>query len=231
MPVPYIPTRDSLLDAWAANFSTLITASPSTYGLLSSDATTIAAAVATWHAAYIIATTPSARTPVTITAKDNARVSMLATVRPYAQRVANNAGVTAGQKITLGVNSRSNPPTPIAVPVTYPILAVDQALNLTHVIRARDQLASPSVKAKPFGAAVMHLHGQVTATGSPSVSLEMMPLVAVVTKVPTQVIYSPTNAGSTAVYAARWVTRTGLMGPFGPAVNFTIAGGGTLGLH
>ena len=40
---PYIPARNANLIAWAANFSTLITASPGTYGLLAGDATAIAA--------------------------------------------------------------------------------------------------------------------------------------------------------------------------------------------
>lgn len=223
MPAPYIPNRDADLDTWSANFSTLITAAPATYGLVAGDAVAIAAVVLAFHTSYLIATAPSTRTPTSVAAKDAARVTMLGTVRPYAQRVANNAGVSAGNKIALGVNPRTNAPTPIAAPTTYPVLSIDVALNSSHVVRARDQLASPSVKAKPFGAVLLELHGMVLPTGSPSISLPLMPVLGLLTKVPTLIAWSPTNAGSTAIYAARWATRTGLYGPFGPGVSMTIA--------
>jgi hypothetical protein len=228
MSAPYIPNRDADLDTWSANFSTLLTASPATYGLVAGDATAVAGVVAAWHTAYLAATAPSTRTPTSVAAKDAARVTMLATVRPYAQRIAANAGVTAGQKIAIGVSPRTNTPTPIAAPVTYPVLSIDVALNSSHVIRARDQLASPSVKAKPFGAVLLELHGAILPSGSPSVTLPLLPVLALVTKVPTQVAWSPTNAGSTAIYAARWATRTGLYGPFGPAVTMTVAVSGVI---
>src|SRR5208283_1453904 len=99
---PYIPAKDSALDAWLANFSTLINASPSTYGLLSSDATTIAAAVLAWHTAYLLVTSTTTKTAQTVSAKNGQRVSVLAVIRPYGQQIANNAGVTSANKIALG---------------------------------------------------------------------------------------------------------------------------------
>jgi len=51
---PYIPPTSSGLDGFAANFSTLISAAPATYGLTAGDATAIATATALYHAAYLL---------------------------------------------------------------------------------------------------------------------------------------------------------------------------------
>jgi len=224
MPAPYIPNRDTDLLAWSANFSTLISASPGTYGLAAGDATAIATQNTGWAAAYALAVNPSTRTPTTIANKDTAKINLLAVERPYAQRIANNAGVLSSDKIALGLNPRTNTPTKIPRPVTNPVLTIDTALTFQHVIRARDSLASPTVKAKPFGALQLELHGLAQATGSPTLALDLWPVLASSTKTPSIISWSPTNVAQTAFYAARWITRTGLTGPFSPVISFTIAG-------
>ena len=94
----YIPQRDSLLLPWALNFSTLITASPATYGLLAGDATAIAAVYSAYNTAYGLAINPATRTPVTVANKDTAKITMLATIRPYAQSISLNAGVSPANR-------------------------------------------------------------------------------------------------------------------------------------
>lgn len=39
---PYMPTKEADFASWLANFSTLISANPSAYGLMTTDAATIA---------------------------------------------------------------------------------------------------------------------------------------------------------------------------------------------
>ena len=53
---------------------------------------------------------------MTVQAKNTERVMVLATCRPYAQAISLNAGVTAGNKIALGVNPRTSVPQPITAP-------------------------------------------------------------------------------------------------------------------
>lgn len=226
MPASYIPPKDADLDIFAANFSTLITATPAAYGLLAGDATTIAASVATWHTAYLLAVNPTTRTPATITAKDNARTSMLTVIRPYAQRIANNAGVSSMLKIGLGLNPRQNSPTPIPPPTTAPVVSIPSATPNTLVVRYRDEMASPSVKSKPPGALQCQIFGTVVNNGAalPTADLTMLPLIGTFNKSPFQIAYSPTNAGRVAFLVGRWLTRTGLPGPLGSPVNTTIMG-------
>lgn len=219
---PYIPAKDTDLDAWAANFSTLITASPGTYGLVAADATAIAAIVATWHAAYLLITSPTTKTATTVAAKDTAKINLLATVRPYSIQVSLNAGVSPSNKTALGVSARTSVPTPIPAPTTSPAISITAALPQQHVLRYRDETSSPSVKSKPYGAIACQIFALASGTNAPDLSSLMYKTQE--TKSPTLIEWQAGDVGKTAWYAGRWVTRKGLEGPFSALVNFVIAG-------
>ena len=218
---PYIPPKDAQLANWADNFSALLTASPATYGLVSGDAAAVAAVVATWDAAYALVTSPSTKTAATVAAKNAAKINMLATVRPYSQAISLNAGVTTMAKTAIGVNPRTSVPTPITAPTTYPVLTVSQALSLQHILRYRDQLASPSVKSKPYGVIGVQLYGNASATVITDPTTLM--LLQTTTKSPLLQPWGSGSVGKPAYYAARYVTRKGLVGPWSPIVSFVIA--------
>ena len=219
---PYLPPKDAAFDAWLSNFSTLLTATPAAYGLQAGDAAAVAAAQATWHAQYLLVKSPTTKTAAVVAAKNIARVNAQAIARPYAQQVANNAGVSVANKTALGLNPRTSTPVPITTPTTYPTLAVAQALPLQHVMRFRDQLATPSTKAKPYGVVQLQLFGQTSA--APIVDPSALPFLGVTTKSPFLQAWPGSAKGMTAYYAARWVTRKGLVGPWSPIVSFTVAG-------
>lgn len=219
---PYIPAPDAALANWASNFSTLITAAPATYGLTTGDAAAIAAVEATWAADYALVTSPMTKTPATVANKNTARINLLATLRPYAQTIALNAGVSSSNKIALGLNPRTSTPVPITAPTTYPSLTIAQALALAHVIRYRDSIASPSVKAKPYGVVQIQLFGMTSTT--PVTDPTTLPLLQATTKSPLLQTWGSGAVGLKAYYAAKWATRKGLVGPWSPIVAFTVPG-------
>ena len=49
---------------------------------------------------------------------------MQALIRTYAQNIANNPGVSTGNKIALGLNPKTSSPSPITPPTTFPSLAL-----------------------------------------------------------------------------------------------------------
>lgn len=222
MSTSYIPPKDADLALWSANFSTLITASPPTYGLTTGDAVTIAAANTAFQAAYLIVTSPSTKTPAAVQFKNIQRANLLATVRPYGQRIANNAGIASSLKIALGLNPRTNPPTPVTAPATMPILSIPSLIHLGHILRYRDSLASPSTKGKPAGAIAMELYGTASATviTDPAVLV----FLGLQTKSPFTQLWDSGSVGKAAYYAGRWVTRKGLIGPWSAIVSMTIPG-------
>lgn len=218
MSTPYIPATDSGLDSWAQNFSAVIAASPSTYGLQASDATTITAAYTTYHAAYILLTSPSTKTPTNVAAKDVAKAASLITFRTYAQIIQNNAGVSNSAKSAAGLTVRSTAKTPVPAPTTTPIVAVvSQQPGLANLGYA--DAASPTTKAKPFGAIQMELWFDVPATGSPVLGNAMY--FGALTKSPA-VFPTPSGAvGKTIGIWGRWVTRRGLVGPWSSILTIT----------
>lgn len=217
---PYIPPKDADLNSWVANFSALITASPPTYGLTSGDAVAIAGVVATWAAAYALVTSPMTKTAATVSAKNSAKVSMLGTVRPYAQAISLNAGVSTGNKIALGVNPRTSTPQPITAPTTNPVLTVTSAFALNLILRYRDSMASPSVKAKPYGVIACQLSAGVSLT--PITNPALIPVIGPQPKSPLTVPFASGSSGMTAYLAARWVTKKGLFGPWSSIVSYVV---------
>lgn len=221
MSTSYIPAKDADLDNWLANFSTRITATPTTYGLTSGDATTIAASVATWSAAYTAAINPSTRTPVTVAAKDTAKVSVVSLCRAYGQQVANNAAVAVQAKIDLGLNPRTNTPTPIPTPTTQPVLTLVASQSLLSTLRYRDATSIPTSRAKPAGTIACLIYGVTSATPITDPSALSFKMLA--TKSPFDVEFDSADQGKKWYYAARWVTRTGKMGPFSAIGNLVVA--------
>jgi hypothetical protein len=217
---PYIPSKEADLDAWAANFSTLISAAPAMYGLALSDAGTIAAMFANWHSAYVLTTSNTTKTAATVAAKNTQKVNMLGVIRPYAQMIALNPGVSSANKIALGLNPRTSTPSPITPPASNPILNVQSAANLSIILRYRDSAASVSVKAKPYGVTVCQVFFLVSTT--PVTDPTTMLLMSSATKSPLTATFPSTKGGQQAYFAARWVTQSGGVSPWSPIVSFTI---------
>lgn len=231
MSVPYIPPREVDLVNWADNFATLITAAPATYGLAAGDATIIQGLVNAWDAAYAAGTDPGTRTPVTVAAKNTAKLAMLPVVRTYASQIRLNPGVANSDKLNLGLNLPNNSPSPIPTPSTQPVVIVMQAINLRHILKFRDETASPTSRAKAPGSIGLELWRGIGTT--PIVDPALCTYIGTFVKVPFNSDFDAGDAGKIATYFGRWVTRAGsvgynqaLQGPWSNAVSFGIVGGG-----
>jgi hypothetical protein len=184
------------------------------------DAAAVTAVVSAYDAAYTLAVDPSTRTPSTVAAKDAAKSAALATVRPIAQFIRNNLGVSNEDKIALGLTVPSTTPTPIPTPTTVPLLSVIAATPGVHKISMRDD-ATPLSKAKPFGALQLQLFSVIGTVVAPTPAGALF--VSVVTKSPFFVDLDPADAGKIATYFGRWVTRTGKVGPWSSGASLTVA--------
>lgn len=205
---PYIPATDSGFDSWLLNFSGLLTAAPATYGLTAPDAVIVAGVQSTWAAAYLLATDPGTRTSVTVAAKDAARASAEAVVRPYAVGISLNPAVTNGDKVDIGVTVRSNTPTPIPAPVTAPTISLISATPLVHQLQIRP--VGSSNKAKPQGCIAIEVArsvGTVAATDPKQLSI-----IGQYGKTPLIQSFSAPDQGKICTYAARYRTRSGPAG-------------------
>lgn len=225
MAAPYIPRTDSGIADWGDNFAALITATPAAFGLTAPDAVVIQTAADDYRAAYTLAVNPPTRTPPNVAAKDAARDSAVATFRTFAMIIKANPAVTDMQLASLGLNVDDPTPTPIPAPVTSPILTIIAATPLQHTLRFADQ-ATPSLRAKPFGAKSIEVHvGTATA---PIVNPLLCDFFGDFTKQPIAVNYDPADVGKSGTIFARWKTATGLVGPWSLGVSMTVAADGGL---
>lgn len=223
---PYIPPRDADYLNWLASFSTLITASPGTYGLVAGDAVAIAAQNTAFSAAYALGggtyhapVNAATKTPTTTQAKNDAKANSLAIIRPYAQQIANNAGVSSANKIALGLNPRTTPPAPIGAPASFPIVGVRSGSPLTITMQWQDSTIGAG-KSKPFGAIQAEVRAEASAT--PIVTADAIAFNSLQTKSPLTLVFDGSVGGEQCYYAVRWVTRRGLVGPWSAVGNFTI---------
>lgn len=217
---PYVPPRDTDFNSWVNNFSTRITATPALYGLSSGDAVNISTVVSAWNSAYGLVTSPTTKTATTVGLKNTAKINCLAVVRPYAQNISLNAGVASGDKIALGLNPRTSTPTPISPPDSVPVLLVQAAGNLSVTLRYRDSAASPSVKAKPYGAILCELRAGVFS--APPSGPEVIPFFSCQTKSPFVVPFVSDDGGKQAYFAARWRLRNGGVSDWSSVITFTV---------
>jgi hypothetical protein len=224
MATSYIPNSDSGFSAWLANFSALLTASPTTYGLIAGDATIVAAENTDFQAAYALTVNPATRTAPTIAAKDAAKVQALQIVRPYAVLISLNSGVTDEAKTDIGVTVRKLVPTPVPPPLTVPGLALVAASPGQHQLRYFDT-STPTTKAKPPGAIGLQVFRSVGV--APSVDPSAAVYYDTWTKSPNVSAFDPSETGKVATYWARWVTRGGpggatQVGPWGAPLALSV---------
>lgn len=219
---PYIPPRNANFVAWALNFSSLITASPGTYGLTTGDATAIAAEYAALATASALISSPSTKTAATVSNFNTIKIAALAMFRPYAQTVSLNAGVSSANKTALGVNPRTSVPLPISAPTTQPVLSIQSTSTAGSILRYRDATASPSVKSKPYGVIQCQIYAMASVT--PVTDPTLLPLNTSLTKNPATIVMGSGAAGKTVYFAARWITRKGLLGPWSAIISYVVAG-------
>lgn len=215
----YIPTKDADLVNWSANFSAVITATPTDYGLTSGQATSYATLDANFAAAYTVATNPATRTIVTVAAKDSARASLVAQARQLAQIAQKYPAITPTLLATAGLTVRNTVPSPIPAPTTWPILSLLSSASLQHTIRYKDSaLIQP--RGLPFGAVAIELYVLVGPT--PPASIADCRYVGQFSRMPMTVNFTGADAGKVANYLCRYITKTGLTGPTSPGLSATV---------
>ena len=215
----YLPARTKDFNNWLVAFAKQTSATPWAYGLTAADAATIANHVAEWSTAYLPVTSPATKTAVTVAAKNAARVIVTARIRTFAQAIANNPGVSSGNKTGLGLNPGTRKWTHVTAPNTRPVLSFQSASPLAAILRYRDS-DGVSTKAKPYGVVQCRVFGQ--SSPEPIADRTTLPLIATPTKSPFILTFADGQAGQTIYLAARWATRTGLTGPWSSIIKFIV---------
>lgn len=228
MSAPYIPTTDTDLQLWALNFSTKITASPTTYGLVSGQATAFAALYSAYNTALTIANTPATRTKSTVATKNTNKAAMVFSARSLAVIVQAYPSITPTLLTDLGLTIRKTTPTPIGPPTTKPIITPMTSTADAIYFRFSDE-TTPDSRSRPFGSLGLELFVKVGDT--PPVSIADCDLLGLYTKNTygpgtrsCLAQFSGAQEGETAHFLARWYNRRGEVGPVSTLASHVIAG-------
>jgi hypothetical protein len=214
----FLPNKDSALLAWAQNFSTLITATPTTYGLTSAQATAFAALV-TAYSTTLAACDPGVRNKASVLAKNTARTNLKVSARLLAKIVEGQASVTNAQKATLGLNVRATP-TPIPPPALAPQVDIVSVIARTVRIRLHNTETAPR-RGKPAGVAGAAVFSYVGAT--PPTDLSGYKFEGNTTVTVVDLVFPDTvAAGSTVWIIAMWFNERTQNGPAATPVNAVI---------
>ena len=216
----WIPITDGPLDTFANNFQTLIAATPTAYGLVSSDATALTAAYASWHAAFLAAVNPTPPTTATIATKNIQKANVMSVIRGYGATIRANRAISDALKIGLGLHIRDTVPTPIPPPSTYPLLTIGSFNLGTLELHAADQ-ETPDKKARPVGTSGMLLFSIIAP--APATDPTGLEFNAFLTRPTFHSTFTTEQSGQTVTYFARWTNGKGELGPWSPPVSIRIA--------
>lgn len=206
----YIPAPDEACRAWAQNYSTKITATPTVYGLVAGDATAMAAAYAAFAAALALATAPATRTSVTVATKDTTRATMVALVRSQVAKVQAYSAITPTLLSELGLTVRKTTRTPIPPPATRPLLTIVRSNGPVLDMRINDEL-TPDSRAFPFGAPLCQVYYKAGLT--PGTDLSTYSLLATVGRSVSALDVTHILPGAVMNFVCRYINRRGEVGP------------------
>ncbi len=101
--------KDALLLSGSATFSSLITANPTSYGLVAGQATSYGTLNSAFAAAYALWIAPATRTKTTLENKNSSRAALIANAKQLAAIIQATPTVTNGQRAALGLSIRATP--------------------------------------------------------------------------------------------------------------------------
>jgi hypothetical protein len=216
----WIPSKDADFDTFSNNFKSLIVATPTNYGLTTSDGTALSTAWTSFHNAYLIATTGSTRNHGTIQTKNAQKANLRTLMQNYGTTIRANRAVSDELKINLGLHVRDASPTPIPPPSTAPSLLLGNTRPGVQQVRATDE-STPNSRAKPNGTAGMLVFRAVET--APVTDPDTCRFLVFAGRTDFTCNYTSADNGKTATYFARWTNAKGEMGPWSQPLTVPIA--------
>jgi hypothetical protein len=216
----FLPAREAELVVWIGTFKALITANPTTYGLVAGQATTYGTLATNYVTAYNLANADATRSPSNIIAKDDARRLVVANTRLLAGIIQKFPGTTDQMRSDLGLTVPAQR-SPIPVPANPPMLEIKQRVGTTVRLKLHDNVGNRS---KPLGVQGARVYSFVGA--QPPVQIEDWVFEGQATRTLVDISFPETTAPGTVVwFTAQWYNPRGQTGPGCAPVSTNIAGG------
>jgi hypothetical protein len=174
--------------------------------------------LANWSNTYKICLDPNTRTTVATKNKDEAKKTLIASLRSVFNDIPQSA-LTNQDRETLGIKPKGGKGSPAPKPTSKPIADVDRSKRLEHTIHFYDSELSGT--AKPDG-----VHGcQIWyCIGEEPKTIDDLKYLATDTKSPYVHHFDIADAGKTVWYWLRWENTRNETGPWSDAISATIPG-------
>ena len=203
------PRKDSELFTMAANAATLITATPSAYGLVAGQATTLSGLSATYDSAYNLAVHPLTRTPTNIEAKNAAKKALVQNLRDLNRYVQANKTVSDQKKMEIGfpVYAQRTPiPVPSDAPVVKSVVTVGRKTKMAIRGMEGERRGKPT---GVQGALIVSYAGEV-----PPTDLGLWKIEGLSTRTDFEITWGPNVPANSPLWvSAAWYSPRGQAGP------------------
>lgn len=217
----YLPTKDADLLTWSNNASSILTPSPTDFGLDAATLTAFNAAIAAYSTA-LTAAQPSVRNKSATVTKSEKKQLLKQNIRAWVATVDATATVTDAQRTDLGLNVRK-PPTPAPAPTTAPVVEVLGVSGFTVTVRLRSAVTG-MLRGKPafvVGASLFSFTGEAPPsdisqwkfegnTGKPKFAVQFPNTLA---------------KGTTVWFTAFWFNGAKISGPMTTPISTVLQGG------
>lgn len=220
------PRREDELVPWSVNFLGKIVSAPTTYSLTAAQAATYELLHDDFVAKWTIANDPDTRTPVAVSLKDVAKVTLVKQARTLGGIVQRAETTTNTMRLELGLPERDYEPTPIPAPDHAPLIEIVSARGSEVVIKLKDATGFKK-RGKPLGVdgAAVYAHiGETAPVGGTGWDFQ-----GNMTRTKFLVTFDPAITPGTKVWiTACWFNPRKQAGPAAAAVSVNLPGGATV---
>lgn len=218
----FIPRPDGGFDAWQQNFVTYAAAHYVEWDLDSTVVTELLVARGNWEFVHGKHVSAQAAAIAARQAKDEGRAGYEKLIREVVRRIQAHVKTSDAQRGHLGITIADRQATPVGAPTSRPLVKVDFSQRLAHRIAFADE-KTPTRRTKPKGVMGAEVWVKVTAPGeAPPSGPADLRFLLLATRSPAIAEYGGADAGKTAHYMVRWLSRRGEPGPWSETASATV---------
>lgn len=226
----YIPRPDGDFDAWVNQYFPAVDIWWKAQGLDTGELSALNQALEEWRVLYPTHVAAQAAAEGARSAKDQARQTLEAAIRPVTRFVQSYPATTNADRATMGISVRTGRKAGGIAPQTRPVMVINAGGRGLHELRIMDE-STPTRRSKPKGAQRAEVFLAITPANTPapplpppgSVGDGTYRYMGSASGGTMRLQFELSRAGQQTHYITRWVGTKGALGPWSETTSATIA--------